>query len=99
MLVAMAVAAFALAGAASSAAALFSPQSVSQFSFGGLPLTFEQVQQRQLRTSLLTAGVALTIWSVAFVWQRPWRDSRHRLGYPLLGYGLGPPPPLVGPPF
>lgn len=89
MLVAMAVAAFALAGAASSAAALFSPQSVSQFSFGGLPLTFEQVQQRQLRASLLTAGVALTIWSVAFVWQRPWRDSRDRLGYALLGYGLG----------
>src|SRR5258708_9774866 len=91
MLLAMSVAAFALAGAASSAAALFSPQSVSQFSFGGLPLTFEQVHQRQLRPRLLAAGGALTILSVAVRWARPRRDSRHPLGYALVGAGAWPP--------
>ena len=81
MLVAIAVASFSVANAASSAGGLFQG--------ARLPVTPPRYQESTLLAGLLTAGLALTVWSVAFSWQRRWIASRDRLAYALLGYGLG----------
>ncbi len=81
MLVSMAVAAFSLANAASAAGGLFQG--------ARLPVAPPRYQESTFLAGILTAGLALTVWSVAFSWQRRWIASRDRLAYAVLGYGLG----------
>ncbi len=93
MLVAMATAAFAVASAAGGAGGIWLNAS--------LPLTpidanrldpnlrGPSYHEGAFGTGLLTAGLALTIWSIGFSWQRRLTESRDRLGYALLGYGIG----------
>ncbi len=89
MLVAMAVAAFSIANAATGAGWLWQN--------GWLPFTPIQLHQEgAFRSGLLGTGLALLIWSLAFTWQRTWTDSRDRLGYALLGYGIGVTALLIG---
>jgi hypothetical protein len=104
MLVAVAVAAFSVANAASGAGGLFqsarSPTPQIDSGFRGLPPGFEERFQRQaVWSGLLTGGLALAVWALGFAWQRRWPESRDRLGYALLGYGLGMPLFLVGAAF
>ena len=104
MLVSMTVAAFSVANAASGAGGLFqnaaaslSPADprlgVKAVDFGTLQRYY---QEQAFATGLLTAGLALFVWSLGFVWQRRWDGSRDRLGYALLGYGQGALILLVG---
>lgn len=81
MLVAMAVAAFSVANAASAAGGLFQGSR--------LPGAPPRYQESTFLAGILTAGLALTVWSLAFWWQRHWIASRDALAYALLGYGLG----------
>ena len=88
MLVSMTVAAFTFANAASAAGGLYSfPYASPQFYPRGFDPTSSQLLS--LRSSYVEAGLALAVWSFAFAWQRPFRTSRDRLGYALLGYGAG----------
>ena len=103
MLVAMAVAAFALAGAATNAGTVLATLPQPSFNIniysagaGSRLLTFDEFQERQIGASLLTAGLALTVWSLGFAWQRRWAESRDRFGYALVGYGIGTVALLVG---
>jgi len=91
MLVAMAVAAFAVANAASGLGGLIRPE----------PPLFQidrlrSLPEQQVRSGLLSAGLALTVWAFGFAWQRRWPESRDRLGYALLGYGIGTVAFLIG---
>jgi hypothetical protein len=107
MLVSMAVAAFSVATAAGGAAGLFEnarlPASPIGSGIPGKDFDFRGSQQRQLeqaiRSGLLTAGLALTVWSFGFAWARRWPEARDRLGYALLGYGVGTLAVLVGAAF
>ena len=97
MLISMGVAAFSLASAAGSAGGLFSYGYISHEIFRGYdPTTY---QAPSLRASLLDTALALAIWPFAFAWQRPFRETRDRLGYALGGYGLGTALLLVGAAF
>ena len=88
MLVSMVVAAFTIANAAAAAGGLFSfPYASPQFYARGYDPTSSQLLS--LRSSYLESGFALAIWSFGFAWQRPFRMSRDRLGYALLGHGAG----------
>jgi hypothetical protein len=95
MLVSMAIAAFSLGSAASAAGGLFAyPYASPRFIGRGYdPRLF---QDQTLRSSYLVAGLALATWSFGFAWQRPYRETRDRLGYALAGYGLGTLLLLVG---
>lgn len=98
MLVSMIVAAFTFANAASAVGGLYSfPYASPQFYPRGYDPTSSQVLS--LRSSYVEAGLALAIWSIGFAWQRPFRVSRDRLGYALLGYGAGTLLFLVGSAF
>ncbi len=107
MLVAMAVAAVAVASAATGAGGVFQyarlPIAPIDPSLRLPNISYQGIQQRfqdqSIRSGLTTAGVALTIWAFGFAWQRRWPDSRDRLGYALLGYGLGTVALLVGAAF
>jgi hypothetical protein len=77
MLVAMATAAVAVATAASGAGGLFQTSGA------------RREQEQLVRSGLVTAGLALTVWSVGFAWQRRWPEARDRLAYALAGYGVG----------
>ena len=97
MLVAMAVAAFSVANAASGAGGMWQnarlPLTPIDPSLRGPSINFETIRQRYqegaFSSGLLTAGLALMIWSFGFTWQRRWTESRDRLGYGLLGYAIG----------
>ena len=104
MLVTMAVAVFSVANAASGAGGLFQnarlPAPVIDPSFRGPPSGFpERFQEQAVSSGLLMCGLALTVWAFAFSWQRRWPESRDRLGYALIGYGLGTLLVLVGAAF
>jgi hypothetical protein len=105
MLVAMAVAAVEVASAASGAGGMFQTARVPPIpidpSFRGPIVTYnvERFQEQQFRSGLFTAALALTVWAFGFAWQRPWPESRDRLGYALLGYGAGTLALLVGASF
>lgn len=107
MLVAMAVAAFSVANAASGAGGLWQnarlPLTPIDPSLRGPNINLEVVRQRYQEgafgSGLLTAGLALTIWSFGFAWQRTWVQSRDRLAYALLGHGVGTAAFLVGAAF
>ena len=104
MLVAMAVAAVSIANAATGAGGMWQnarlPLTPVDPSLRGPNINFEVVrqlyQEGAFRSGLLITGVALTIWAVAFSWQRMWTESRDRLGYALLGYGVGVTALLLG---
>lgn len=98
MLVAMAVAAFSIANAASGAGGMWQNARllltpIGDPSLRGSNINFEAVRQRYqegaFSSGLLTAGLALLIWSFGFTWQRRWPESRDRLAYGLLGYAIG----------
>jgi hypothetical protein len=98
MLVAVAVAAFSAGNAASAAGGLFaSPFAAPNF----LPRGFDprSFQEQTLRSSYLVVGLGLAIWSLGFVWQRPFRETRDRFGLALAGYGLGTALFLIGAAF
>jgi Domain of unknown function (DUF5671) len=98
MLVAIAVAAFSLGNAASGAGGLFAyPYASPNF----YPRNFDprSFQEQTLRSSYFVAGLGLTIWSIGFAWQRPFRETRDRLGLALAGYGVGSTLLLVGAAF
>jgi hypothetical protein len=97
MLISMAVAAFSIGGAASAAGGLFA----NSYTPSTFPGRFDPraYQEQSLRTSYITAGFALTIWSFGFVWQRPFRETRDRFAYALAGYGVGTVLLLVGAAF
>ena len=104
MLVAVAVAAFSVANAASGAGGLFQsavlPATQIDPGFRGLPPGFqERSQQQAVWSGVLTGGLGLVVWALGFAWQRRWPESRDRLGYALLGYGLGMPLLLVAAAF
>jgi len=104
MLVAVAVAGFSIANAASGAGGVFesvrSAGTPVDPSFRGPPRAFiERSQEQAISTGLLTGGLALTVWSFGFAWQRRWPESRDRLGYSLIGYGVGTPLLVVGASF
>jgi hypothetical protein len=104
MLVALAVAAFSVANAASGAGGLFQravlPATQIDPGLRGLPPGFqERSQQQAIWSGVLTGGLALAVWALGFAWQRQWPESRDRLGYALFGYGLGMPLLLVGAAF
>lgn len=87
MLVAMGLAAVSAATAAGAAGWLFGyPYRNPVF---GSPFDPTALEQQLLRSSIVSVGVGLTVWAVGFTWQRRWTDSRDRLGYALLGYGVG----------
>jgi hypothetical protein len=93
MLIAMAAAAFAVANAASGLGGLIRFVPPPQFSIAS---GLRSVSEQQLRSGLLSAGLALAVWALGFAWQRRWPESRDRLGYALLGYGTGTLALLVG---
>ncbi len=107
MLVAMAVAAFSVANAASGAGGMWQnarlPLTPVGPSLRGPNVNFEVLRQRYQEgafgSGLLIAGLALTIWSFGFAWQRRWTEARDRLAYALLGYGAGVAVLLIGLPF
>lgn len=104
MLVAIAVAAFAVGNAASGAGGMwqnaFLHLTPIDPNLRGGAGNFEVVRQRSqegaFSSGLLVAGLALTIWSFAFAWQRRWTESRDRLAYAVLAYGLGVATLLIG---
>jgi hypothetical protein len=104
MLVTMAVAAFSIANAASGAGGLFQDARLAgpaiDVPFRGPPAEFIQRSQEQaVWSGLLICGLALMVWAFAFAWQRRWPESRDRIGYALIGYGLGTLLLLVGASF
>lgn len=98
MLVAVALAAFSAGNAASAAGGLFAfPYAAPNFFPRGFdPRSF---QEQTLRSSYLGVGLGLAIWSLGFVWQRRFRETRDRFGIALAGYGLGTALLLVGAAF
>jgi hypothetical protein len=106
MLVAMTVGAFSIANAGSGLGGIFQNASAPISStnsgfgppepgknFGGYQRYY---QEQAFRTGLLTTGLALLVWSFGFTWQRRWNESRDRLGYGLLFYGVGTVVLLIG---
>lgn len=95
MLVSLAVAAFSLGAAAGAAGSLFAYPYASPNFF---PRNFDprSFDQQNLRSSYVTAGLGLAIWSVGFAWQRRFRETRDRFGLALAGYGVGSALALVG---
>jgi hypothetical protein len=94
MLVAMGLAAVTAATAAGAAGFLFGyPYRNPVFGSPFDPTIFEQ---QALRSGIVSSGVGLTAWAIGFTWQRHWPESRDRLGYALLAYGLGTIALLVG---
>jgi hypothetical protein len=106
MLVAMTVGAFSIANAGSGLGGIFqnasAPISPTNSGFGppGPGKDFggyqRYYQEQAFRTGLLTTGLALLVWSFGFTWQRRWNESRDRLGYGLLFYGVGTVVLLIG---
>jgi hypothetical protein len=105
MLVSMAVAAFSVANAASGAGGIWQNARLPIAPIDPAIIRGPNVnvstlsrlyQEGAFRSGLLTTGLALTVWSFAFSWQRRWADSRDRLGYALLGYGAGVTALLIG---
>ena len=98
MLVALAVAAFSLGAAAGAAGSLFAyPYAAPNF----FPRNFDprSFDQQSLRSSYVTAGLGLAIWSLGFAWQREFRETRDRFGLALAGYGVGSALAIVGAAF
>lgn len=95
MLVGLAVAAFSLGAAAGAAGSLFAYPYASPNFF---PRNFDprSFDEQNLRSSYVTAGLGLAIWSFGFAWQRPFRETRDRFGLALAGYGLGSALAMVG---
>ena len=95
MLVSMAVLALSVANAAGAAGYIFGiPYVTPGPRTTGFDLTLYETQT--LTASLGTASVALVIWISGWAWQRHWPETRDRLGYMLLGYGLGTVILLIG---
>ena len=97
MLVSMAVLAFSIGNAASAAGGLFAyPYRDPVFGSRFDPTV---LQQQTLTASSGIAGIALAVWVLGYAWQRRWPETRDRLAYLLVAYGLGTAILLVGTAF